>query len=68
VRLDDGSGAKVGSQTAPGIKVRGFPPTSEIGAMLSAVGVLAVEQDGTALAPVIQTRGLGFTDIVNLGQ
>lgn len=68
VRLDDGSGSMVGSQVTPGIKVRGFPPTSEIGAMLSAMGILTVEQDGTVLAPVIQTRGLGFTDIVNLGQ
>ena len=55
-RVDDGSGVKLGSQTVPGIKVRGFPPTGVPGEYVGVVGVVGAEWDGQRFVPVIRTR------------
>lgn len=63
-RVDDGSGVKIGSQTVPGIKVRGFPPTGVPGEYIGVVGVLGAEWDGQRYVPVIRTRD--FSDVQQL--
>ncbi len=63
-RVDDGSGVKLGSQTVPGIKVRGFPPTGVPGEYVAAVGVVGAEWDGQRFVPVIRTRD--FSDVQQL--
>ncbi len=63
-RVDDGSGVKIGSQTVPGIKVRGFPPTGVPGEYVGVVGVVGAEWDGQRYVPVIRTRD--FSDVQQL--